>query len=534
MSNKQKNASPEWPRWVQWMTASRVWRSFFRHGWPTDRRNRSLVMTENVFFHLHSVKVSRKSLDPIYSMGLGIMSLVLFLILGVTGVFEMFFYVPSVETAYNDIIAMQTDVAFGQLLRNIHRWAAHGMVIVVTLHMVRVFFTGAYKPPREFNWIMGVLLLLFTLLASFTGYLLPWDQLAFWAITVGTNIAGEAPVIGEAMREMLLGGTEVGQPALIRFYTLHIAVIPLVMLLILTIHLWRVRKDGGMAAIDEEKSKKLAAADAKRKGLPAPAADETDFTPASDAKTFGLVAMMRGRSIQADADSGERIFTFPIVLMIELVIGLGTTLLMLFFAMIRDAPLEELANPLVTTNPAKAPWYFMGLQELLEHMHPMMAGILLPGALVTFLIVLPYIDSDKKGSGLWFTSLRGWQITWTSTLYALIVMPLYIVMDDVYNFQEIFSDISPISSTFFVQAIIPGVFLTFIAFVPALVLVGKHLLDRANPEPITMRDVMLAVFTVMLVAAIVFTVVGFLFRGPNFELYWPWNFPDGYNPLDAL
>jgi quinol-cytochrome oxidoreductase complex cytochrome b subunit len=227
---------------------SRVWRSFFRHGWPDNALDRSLVMTSNIFFHLHPVKISRKSLKWSYSFGLGVISAILFGVLVFTGILLMFYYVPSVERAYPTMKEIQLSVPLGQFTRNMHRWAAHGMVLAVILHMVRVFFTGAYKPPREFNWIIGVVLLLLTLGASFTGYLLPWDQLAFWAITVGTNIAGYAPGAGQAMRQVLLGGQEVGQNALIRFYTLHIAVLPLLLVLLISLHMWRVRKDGGLAA----------------------------------------------------------------------------------------------------------------------------------------------------------------------------------------------------------------------------------------------------------------------------------------------
>lgn len=229
------------------LTRSRVWRSFFRHGWPDTEINRSLVMTTNIFFHLHPVKVNRKSLQANSTWGLGVISTILFVILTITGVLIMFYYVPSTEMAYDNIIALQTKVFYGQLMRNMHRWAAHVMVLVVILHMLRVFYTGAYKPPREFNWVLGVFLLLMTLGASFTGYLLPWDQLAFWAITVGTNIAGYTPLIGPQMRFILLGGFEVGQNALIRFYTLHIMVIPLLMAGVVSIHIWRIRKDGGLA-----------------------------------------------------------------------------------------------------------------------------------------------------------------------------------------------------------------------------------------------------------------------------------------------
>ena len=233
------------------LTQSRVWKSFFRHGWPDTEINRSLVITSNIFFHLHPVKVSRQSLKATYTWGLGVLSIILFVILTVTGTLIMFYYVPSTELAYRNIVDLQTKVAYGQLMRNMHRWAAHGMVLVVVLHMARVFYTGAYKPPREFNWIVGVILLLLTLGASFTGYLLPWDQLSFWAITVGTNIAGYTPVIGSQIRLMMLGGFEVGQNALTRFYALHVIVIPLAMAGLISLHVWRVRKDGGLAAQDK-------------------------------------------------------------------------------------------------------------------------------------------------------------------------------------------------------------------------------------------------------------------------------------------
>lgn len=229
------------------ITRSRVWRSFFHHGWPNNEMDRSLVMTSNLFFHLHPVKVNRRSLRVSYSFGLGIISAILFLTLTVTGVLLVFYYVPATTLAYTTMKDLQTTVPLGQLVRNMHRWSAHLMVLAVILHLVRVFYTGAYKPPRQFNWIVGVVLLLLTLGASFTGYLLPWDQLSFWAITVGTNIAGYAPVMGEQMRLILLGGADVGQNALIRFYGLHILLIPLALILLISLHVWRVRKDGGLA-----------------------------------------------------------------------------------------------------------------------------------------------------------------------------------------------------------------------------------------------------------------------------------------------
>ena len=236
---------------------SRVWRSFFRHGWPDNPLDRSLIMTTNVFFHLHPVKVSRKSIKWSYSLGLGLITAIVFGSLSLTGILLMFYYVPSVERAYSYITILQTEVPFGQMLRNLHRWGAHLMVIAAVLHMARVFYTGAYKPPREFNWVVGVILLLLTLAASFTGYLLPWDQLAFWAITVGTSVASYAPGAGYILKFILLGGPEVGQESLTRFYSLHVMIVPASILLITSLHMWRVRKDGGLAAqevqdLDEE------------------------------------------------------------------------------------------------------------------------------------------------------------------------------------------------------------------------------------------------------------------------------------------
>ena len=234
------------------ITQSRVWRSFFRHGWPDNPLDRSLIMTTNIFFHLHPVKVSRKSLKASYSLGLGVLTTIVFLELALTGILLMFYYVPSVQQAFVDITRLQTSIPLGQLLRNLHRWGAHLMVITAVLHMVRVFYTGAYKPPREFNWGVGVVLLILTLGASFTGYLLPWDQLSYWAITVGTSIASYAPVFGDTAKQMLLGGPEVGQEALTRFYALHVMLIPALLALLISLHIWRVRKDGGLAANDNK------------------------------------------------------------------------------------------------------------------------------------------------------------------------------------------------------------------------------------------------------------------------------------------
>ncbi|MBI4302729.1 MAG: cytochrome b N-terminal domain-containing protein [Chloroflexi bacterium] len=233
---------------TKFLTQNRVWQSIFRQGYPDTEENRAKVIINTLFFHIHPVKVRSHSLKISYTWGMGVISAFLFFVLVVTGAWLMFFYAPSVERAYNDIQALETTVAFGMLLRNIHRWAAHLMVLTVFLHLCRVFFTGGYKHPREFNWAIGVVLWVLTLLLSYTGYLLPWDQLAYWAITVGTNIVGAVPLIGEQLRLMFLGAKEVGPEALVRFYALHIAIFPGVMTILIGVHLWRIRKDGGLSS----------------------------------------------------------------------------------------------------------------------------------------------------------------------------------------------------------------------------------------------------------------------------------------------
>ena len=232
---------------------SELYRSAIRHPSSSTARGRALTSFQNFFLHLYPVKVPRKALSFRSTFRLGFISTVLFLVLFISGMYLMFFYHPAPPDAYFDMHALATSVAFGQLIRNIHRWAAHLMVLAVCLHLLRVFYSGAYKAPRQFNWVIGVVLLVLTLLSSFTGYLLPWDQLSFWAITVGTNIAGYVPMMGDNARQMLLGGTEVGAAALLRFYVLHIYFVPALMVLLIAVHVWRVRKDGfAVADRDEE------------------------------------------------------------------------------------------------------------------------------------------------------------------------------------------------------------------------------------------------------------------------------------------
>ena len=229
------------------ITESRVWRSIVRHGVRATNRNRVMVVMESLLLHLHPAKVRRRTLERSSTYYLGAIGVILFAILTATGLLLMLYYHPSVPQAYHDMKELQFTVSNGMFLRNLHRWPAHAMVFIVFLHMLRVFYHKAYRPPREFNWVIGVVLLLLTLLLSYTGYLLPWDQLAIWAVSVGTNMVKAMPVLGPRIRYLLLGGNIVGENALLRFYVLHCVILPLALVLLVALHLWRVRKDGGLA-----------------------------------------------------------------------------------------------------------------------------------------------------------------------------------------------------------------------------------------------------------------------------------------------
>lgn len=228
------------------LRATKVWRSVFRGGTGSSTLRRSLAIQQNVFLHLFSTKVRSRMLSFSATWYLGALTFGTFLILVITGVLLMLYYHPSVPQAYADTKDLQFVVSSGMFLRNLHRWAAHAMVFLVFAHMFKVFYRGAYRPPREFNWVIGVILLLLTLLLSYTGYLLPWDQLAFWAITVGSNIASAVPLLGNKIHFLMLGGNLVNANALLRFYVLHCMILPLTAILFIAVHFWRIRKDGGL------------------------------------------------------------------------------------------------------------------------------------------------------------------------------------------------------------------------------------------------------------------------------------------------
>ena len=367
---------------------SNLWSSVFRNPLPSTDLERASTSFTNFFLHIHPVKVHKNTLRPAYTLGLGLISTFLFVVLVVTGILLMFYYVPSTTQAYDRMLDLRGTVAFGIFLRNMHRWSAHGMVAMVFLHMCRVFLTGAYKKPREFNWVIGVGLFLLTLFLSFTGYLLPWDQLAFWAITVGTSIAGYAPVIGKQIQFVLLGDTSVGQEALLRFYVLHVAVLPAVLVTLIGVHFWRIRKDGGLS----------------RPEKPAPAKAPEAGT-VTLRKVYGVQGFVRGNSTKLGNTPDDSVFSWPNLLMAELFVFVLTVSAILVVSLLFNAPLEQPVNVMHPPNPAKAPWYFLGLQEMVSY-SAFWGGVGVPGILVLLLLVAPYLDRGTGGVGRWFARER--------------------------------------------------------------------------------------------------------------------------------
>jgi quinol-cytochrome oxidoreductase complex cytochrome b subunit len=394
---------------------------------PASSREAGDSIVRNFLLHWFPAKVTRESLSWSYSFWLGTISALLFLILTVTGVVLMFLYVPSVERAYLSVKDVEYTVSYGWFIRGLHRISAHLMVAVVFLHMVRVFLTGAYKngtasnQNRPMNWIAGVGLLLATLLLSFTGYLLPWDQLAYWAITVGTNIASAAPLLGEKLRFLLLGGTTIDQGALIRFYVLHCFFLPAFVVLLFSYHMWRVRKDGGLACVD-----RLSLAQKRDKVVPI------------RSKTYSLLGITSGSTVHVETalvdEDRYTVAASPNLTRRLAAVTLATLALTALLTIFVRAPLEAAADPSVTPNPAKAPWYFLWLQELVTDTTftiagftvngALIGGIVIPAVLVILLIAWPYVDrSIAQAVGVWWAKERTRQnIVFLIVVFAVVVL----------------------------------------------------------------------------------------------------------------
>ena len=397
---------------------------------PRSDREAGDAVVSNFLLHWFPAKVVKASLDWSYSYWLGTISAALFLLLVVSGLPLLFLYVPSVERAYASVKDIEWVVTFGSWIRSVHRLSAHLMVAAVFLHLVRVFLTGAYKngaargQKREWNWVIGVAMLLLTLFLSFTGYLLPWYQLAYWAVTVGTNIAAAIPWIGPQVRELMIGGRNIDQPTLIRFYALHVIFLPAALGALFAYHMWRVRKDGGLARADRVATLREKAAEEPVRS-----------------KTYTLLGVARGTAPTIRAASLEArdltVNAIPDLVRRAAVAVLGTFAVISVLASLVRSPLEEPANALVTPNPAKAPWYFLWLQEIVTDTTftvfgftvngAFLGGVILPGLLIGLLTAWPWLDrSSGDAAGVWFHGSRRKQ-NLVFLLIVLVVVTLTIV-----------------------------------------------------------------------------------------------------------
>lgn len=474
-----------------------VWASIVRHGPPDTNRNRAEIMNWNILLHLLPVRIHQHSLSFKTTFGLGMISLYLFFILSVSGVILMFYYVPSVEEAYGRMKDLEYVVSYGMVIRNLHRWTAHGMVFFVFFHMCRVFYTASYKKPREFNWGAGVILLVLTLGLSFTGYLLPWDQLAFWAITVGSSIAGYAPLIGEKFKFVLLGSNEVGQEALIRFYVLHVVILPAAAIALLALHFWRVRKDGGLARLPE-----YAEMRPEKNVSPEPFRDPD--------KTYGLMAVMSGNAITARVRTPDNtLSSWPHLVYRLFVLLIAVSAVFLIASVYFDAPLKEIANPRFPENPAKAPWYFLGLQELVSY-SALVGGVLIPAFAVIGLLAIPYFDREQGGEGAWLR-LPGNKtaIAWSAAFSLAACVGLLAISIKTGGLRGMWPTVPRV----ILDIVNPGTLL--VGFMGALA--GIEWKRTAS-----MRNVMIVLFTSFVVINVVLIIIGVYLRGPSWDFYWFW------------
>jgi quinol-cytochrome oxidoreductase complex cytochrome b subunit len=331
----------------------------------------------NFFYHLHPPTIPQREGSFRYTFGLGGISVLLFLILAATGLLLTFFYIPTPDRAADSIQIITYQVPFGWLVRNLHYWAAQWMVIVVALHMLRVIFTGAYKLPRRTNYVIGVALLAGTLLLNFTGYVLRWDDGTHWALVVGTNLVKDVPLIGNALYQIIVGGSQIGEATTIRFYGWHLFGLTIPALILIVWHTFKVRRDGGISH-------------QQRVGAHAPRIDRGQLVKTETAAALIVLAAL------------------------------------ILISMVLPAPIGPTADLPIPREEVQAPWFFLWVQALLRSLPPVVAGILIPLSLLALLMIIPYlIDRRTDGVAVWFNRPgRAAQIVAIAIMLGLFVLTL--------------------------------------------------------------------------------------------------------------
>jgi len=416
-----------------------------------------------LLLHFRPRTVPERTLKLSYAWGLGVMAVVLLFLLLCTGLILKFVYAPFPDKAYDSIVYLNNQIPFGQLLRNVHRWSANGLLFIVFLHFLRVFYTGAFAAPRQFNWIIGLCLFGAVVFSNFTGYLLPWDQLAYWAITISTSMLDYIPGVGTVLKEWILGGTQSGPATLMNFYAIHTAILPALLLFALSFHFWRIRKADGLTV---------------------PRSPEED-----------------------PAIQGEMVEAMPHLIKREVALALIVLATVLLIAMFFDAPLADKANPGLSPNPTKAPWYFMGVQEMLMHFHPVFAFLVIPSLLVLGLLSIPYINYETNTSGIWFCSRKGRKTALIAVVVATIATIAAVLFDE---FVISANTVGP--PNMINNGLLPfGIMLA--------VCIGFYFLIKKGFSA-TNNEAIQALFTLLMTAFVVLTIIGIWFRGTGMQLMW--------------
>lgn len=425
---------------------------------------RSQSAFTSFILHLHPRTIPQETIRFGLSFGLGGMAATLLLLLLGTGLLQLLMYAPEVNLAYSSIERMYSDVLLGGWVRNIHHWSANLLVVVMVLHVMRVLATGALTRERRWNWLVGLMLFSLVLFANFSGYLLPWDQLAYWAITIFTSILSYLPFVGPWLVEMLRGGSAVGPETLTNFFAIHIGMLPVLILLLTLYHFWLIRKAGGLI---------------RRK--------TGDGTPV------------------------RRVDTVPNLIVREAFVALVLIALVLLMASFFDAPLGERANPAMSPNPTKAAWYFLGIQELLLHMHPLFAVCVVPLVTTLLLALLPFWKGAVLPGGQWFGGKKeNGRLVLVAFFTGIFLIGVTVAIDDVFLRQV--HDTGPDSSLFF-RGVLPFLFSVVAFGIGYWVLCASYHKSRA--------EAVMAGVALHFSFIFALTIIGIWFRGAGMQLILP-------------
>jgi len=417
----------------------------------------------NLLLHFRPAEVPERTLRLSLTWALGGAATVLLFVLFGTGILLKFVFVPFPDRAYDSILYLRAEVPFGMLMRNLHRWSGNLLLLLAFLHMLRVFYTGAIDPSRRLNWLIGMALAAVAVLANFTGYLLPWDQVAYWAITISSSMLDYLPGAGTALKTWVLGGPEPSAATLMNFYVLHTAVLPALLIFLLPFHFWRIRKAHGLVV------------------------------PRTPEEPLGGPVRM--------------VNSVPHLIVREVSAALLLMAALLLFSMFVSAPLTDPANPGLSPNPTKAPWYFAGLQELLLHLHPTFSVFAVPAVLLTFVLLLPWLTPEYSQAGVWFASRKGRVLTLVSALVAVASTIGLVLLDEAWRTASAAAVPGPLG-----RGLLPVAVTGVCCGLYALVL--KKVFDADRGE------VLQALFTVAVTALVVLTIIGVWFRGAGMQLEW--------------